>query len=139
MKVKEDIYVFISGKYTSSARSCTCRDFVDKGGFGNCKKKSSNSVSGKPLPVCYVKSPSSCTDLKNVDQDVKSFKMEKWGSFLRSMTGRDDYLMSFEACKAFTKGEFGVSEYVMKGYLLCGRLQIYCICKAIFGPCASPI
>ena len=109
----EDLRVF-SGKYASSARSCTCRDFVDKSGFGNCVKKSSSSASGKPLPVCYVKSPSNCTDLKNVDQDIGSLLGSNGRTYLVSKTGRDDYLMSFEACK----GEIGVSESVMKGFLL---------------------
>ena len=41
--------------------SCDCKDFVTANGFGNCNKVSSSL--GKLS--CYVKQPSSCSDLRD--------------------------------------------------------------------------
>ena len=38
---------------------CTCTSFVNKNGYGNCMKE----FNGKG-PLCYVKEPSTCTDLE---------------------------------------------------------------------------
>ena len=38
--------------------SCTCNDFVDENGYGNCLKE----INGKN--ICYVNQPSSCNDLE---------------------------------------------------------------------------
>ena len=41
---------------------CTCKDFINDGGFGNCFKKSGHSKHGGKA-VCYVEQPSTCSDL----------------------------------------------------------------------------
>ena len=76
---------------------------MDSNGYGKCEKMSSFSASGELMPVCYATLSSSCTDLRNVDQDIETWTLGG-KSYLTSNTGRADYLMSFEACK----GEIGI-------------------------------
>ena len=45
---------------------CTCMDYINKNGYGNCKKQSTN-LGGKF--TCYVNQPSSCTDRKDSGTD----------------------------------------------------------------------
>jgi hypothetical protein len=46
--------------YFVIADDCSCRNFVDSAGFGNCELSNHNG------PLCYVNEPSSCTDLVTV-------------------------------------------------------------------------
>ena len=51
---------------------CTCIDYVNKNGVGNCTKNwRENRFDGKN--VCYVALPSSCEDLKNSNTDAGKF------------------------------------------------------------------
>ena len=51
------LLIFFDVFYVSE--HCTCTNFVNKNGYGNCMKE----FNGKG-PICYVKEPSTCTDLK---------------------------------------------------------------------------
>ena len=42
---------------------CTCSDFVNKNGYGLCRKDY------KDGPICYVNLPSQCKDLVNSSKD----------------------------------------------------------------------
>ena len=50
---------------------CSCTDFVNKNGYGQCKKGSSV----RKLPFCYVELPSTCEDKKQSTTDP-----DKWNS-----------------------------------------------------------
>ena len=52
--------------------SCSCKDFKDQFGFGNCQKDSLAQIHGGKK-ACYVKLPSSCHDLHT--SGVKGEKM----------------------------------------------------------------
>ena len=45
---------------------CTCHDFINVGGHGQCK--TSHSTTGDQ-PFCYVNQPSNCTDLLPSETD----------------------------------------------------------------------
>ncbi len=45
---------------------CTCHDFINVGGHGQCKTKAS-ITNGRPF--CYVNQPSNCTDLYASETD----------------------------------------------------------------------
>ena len=53
----------ISSQLTSDSKvDCSCHDYINANGYGQCKKGSSyEHVKGKK--VCYVNQPSNCTDL----------------------------------------------------------------------------
>ena len=53
----------ISLKILSDSKvDCSCHDYINANGYGQCKKGSSyEHVKGKK--VCYVNQPSNCTDL----------------------------------------------------------------------------
>ena len=51
-------YLYNSVLWTLSDRipDCSCQDFVNSNGYGNCKKIFLNG------PICYVNQPSTCND-----------------------------------------------------------------------------
>ena len=55
-RVVEFQFEYILGSF------CSCKDFVNDGGFGNCFKRSGHSKHGGNV-VCYVEQPSTCSDL----------------------------------------------------------------------------
>ena len=58
--------------FWSERATCSCIEYEDNDGFGNCKKPM--ETYDKKNPVCYVKVPSSCNDL--VQKDSKYFSWE---------------------------------------------------------------
>ena len=42
---------------------CSCHEYINQNGYGQCKKKDFNQEHVKDLHVCYVNQPSNCTDL----------------------------------------------------------------------------
>ena len=46
-------------QFLTGLEDCTCYDFVDEDGYGNCLKGHPNK---NGLLVCYVKQPTSCND-----------------------------------------------------------------------------
>lgn len=67
---------------------CTCKDFVNDGGFGNCFKRSGHSKHGGKA-VCYVEQPSTCSDLidskANPGEKVSAEACQLKGKTLRHM------------------------------------------------------
>ena len=67
---------------------CTCKDFINDGGFGNCFKKSGHSKHGGKA-VCYVEQPSTCSDLidskANPGEKVSAEACQLKGKTLRHM------------------------------------------------------
>ena len=43
---------------------CTCKDLINREGVGNCKGKKPSQYNGTKF-ACYVKLPSTCTDLSD--------------------------------------------------------------------------
>jgi len=71
MQLKEDVIKLINvldRRTPSSKRKelqdafCTCKDFINDSGYGNCFKRSGHSIHGGKV-VCYVEQPSTCNDL----------------------------------------------------------------------------
>ena len=57
-----DLYKNRSMYLSESDIGCSCHDFINPNGFGQCKKGSSyEHVKGRN--VCYVNRPSNCSDL----------------------------------------------------------------------------
>ena len=46
-------------RFLIGLEDCTCYDFVDKDGYGNCLKGHPNK---NGLPVCYAQQPTTCND-----------------------------------------------------------------------------
>ena len=44
---------------TALSQGCTCKMFMNGGGWGNCQKSNDGHV------MCYVKQPSSCSDVRD--------------------------------------------------------------------------
>ena len=44
---------------TALSQGCTCKMFMNGGGWGNCQKSNDGDV------MCYVKQPSSCSDVRD--------------------------------------------------------------------------
>ena len=42
---------------------CSCHEYVNQNGYGQCKKKDFHQEHVKLLHVCYVNQPSNCSDL----------------------------------------------------------------------------
>ena len=42
---------------------CSCHEYMNQNGYGQCKRKDYNQEHVKNLHVCYVNQPSNCTDL----------------------------------------------------------------------------
>ena len=65
------IYIVIGIWFITLLNSgCTCSDFVNKNGYGNCRKDY------KDGPICYVNLPSQCKDL--VDSSKDPSKQYSW-------------------------------------------------------------
>ena len=43
--------------------NCSCDDYIDSNGYGNCQKPHPDTNN---LVVCYVKYPSNCSDAKDI-------------------------------------------------------------------------
>ena len=46
---------------------CSCIDYINKQGYGNCAKVNRFKFGGKP--ACYVNLPSTCSDIKDSSTD----------------------------------------------------------------------
>ena len=54
------IYTII---YLEPNLGCSCHEYINQNGYGQCRKKDFNQEHVKDLHVCYVNQPSNCTDL----------------------------------------------------------------------------
>ena len=49
---------------------CSCHEYVNQNGYGQCKKKDFHQEHVKLLHVCYVNQPSNCSDLYYIPQVI---------------------------------------------------------------------
>ena len=76
-----------TGNREEVVSACTCTDYVNKNGVGNCKK---GETRFNNEDVCYVSLPSTCPDLKKSQTDSSKFlsavacqtRSDKTNSFL---------------------------------------------------------
>ena len=58
---------------------CSCHEYVNQNGYGQCQKKDFHQEHVKLLHVCYVNQPSNCSDLyASVTDPGKKLSAEAW-------------------------------------------------------------